>query len=116
MDPEAVRALLRTGKRTLVKGIKHAVHNAEHYLARLFLKHLGDPEEYRAIFRSLLRQPGDLHYDQATRRVQVCLVSPDTPRVARALEALLEELNGMNLKTLDGRWSIRYELAGVAGS
>jgi len=116
MDPEAVRALLRTGKRTLVKGIKHAVHNAEHYLARLFLKHLGDPDEYRAIFRSLLRQPGDLHYDQVTRRVRVCLVPPDTPRVARALEALLEELNGMNPKTLDGRWSIRYELAGVSGT
>lgn len=110
VDPEAVRAILRTGKRTLVKGIKNAVHNAEHWLARRFLTHFGDPDEYRTVLRSLFQQSGTLHYRAETGQVTVRLVAPDTPRVARALGGLLEELNGSNPRTLDGRWAIHYEL------
>jgi len=112
VNPDAIRAILRTQRRNLINGVKIAVHNAEHWLARRFQTYLKDANEYRMVFRHLLRQPGEIHYQADIGRVRVSLKPPDSPRVATAAMHLINELNGRNPRTLDGRWSIRFEMAG----
>jgi len=65
--------------------------NAEAWLAEHFNAYLTDPNEYRAILRNLLHLGGQV--DCTTSQITVTLDRPDSPRVARALELLAEELN-----------------------
>jgi hypothetical protein len=110
LDESALRVILRTQRRNQINAIKVTVNNAERWLARRFLAYFADPDEYRITLRNLLRQPGELHYRQDAGEVLVRLRAPDSPKVCRALEALLAELNDRQPRTLDGRWAIRYEL------
>jgi len=65
--------------------------NAEAWLAEHLGAYLADADEYRAIMRNLLHLGGQIDYQR--NAVTVTLDRPDTPRVARALELLAEELN-----------------------
>jgi hypothetical protein len=65
--------------------------NAEAWLAENFNAYLGDPDEYRAILRNLLHLGG--HIDYTVKAITITLDRPDSPRVARALQLLTEELN-----------------------
>ena len=53
--------------------------------------YLDDPDEYRAITRNLLHLGGRIAYGR--RSVAVSLDRPDSPRVARALGQLVDEIN-----------------------
>jgi hypothetical protein len=64
---------------------------AEAWLAEHLNAYLSDPNEYRAILRDLLHLGG--HVDYTTSAITITLDRPDSPRVARALELLTEELN-----------------------
>lgn len=110
LDGSAQRVVLRTERRNMVNALKLAVHNAERWLARKFQAHFDDLDEYRAVLRNLLRQPGELRYDERTRTVEVRLRPPDSPKVCHALERLLSDLNELSPRTLDGRWAIHYAL------
>ena len=66
-------------------------YNAEAWLAERFNAYLADPDEYRATLRHLLHQPGRVTY--TTTAITVTLDRPDTPRIARALHHLTQELN-----------------------
>jgi transcriptional regulator with XRE-family HTH domain len=110
LDESSLRVILRTQRRNLINAIKVTVNNAERWLARRFLAYFADPDEYRITLRNLLRQPGELHYRQDAGEVLVRLRAPDSPKMCRALEALLGELDNRRPRTLDGRWAIRYEL------
>ncbi len=68
-------------------------HNAEHWLATHLTAYLQDDDEYRAITRqSIIRGlAGTNTYTPAAISVQ--LDQPGSPRVARALELLLDEIN-----------------------
>ena len=52
---------------------------------------MADLDEYRALTRNLLHLGGTITY--TPHAVTVTLDRPDTPRIARALELLTEELN-----------------------
>jgi hypothetical protein len=65
--------------------------NAEAWLAEHFNAYLSDPDEYRAILRNLLHLGGRVDY--ASNTITITLDRPDSPRVARALQLLTEELN-----------------------
>jgi hypothetical protein len=65
--------------------------NAEVWLAEHFNTYLAGPDEYRAITRNLLHQSGQIEYD--TSAINVTLDRPDSPRIARALHLLTDELN-----------------------
>lgn len=60
---------------------------------------LADPDEYRTILRHLLHLSGQITYTPDT--ITVTLDRPDSPRVARALTLLTEELN-TNKATMPG--------------
>ena len=65
--------------------------NAEAWLPEHFNAYLADPNQYRAILRNLLHLGG--HVDYTTNAITITLDRPDSPRVARALQLLTEELN-----------------------
>ena len=65
--------------------------NAEAWLAEHFNAYLVDPNEYRAILRNLLHLGGQIEYTRT--QIIITLDRPDSPRVARALQLLTEELN-----------------------
>ena len=110
LDPTKMRAILRTERRTMVNTIKLSVDNAQRWLARKFLAHLDDLDEYRTQLRNLLRQPGELLYDQVAGRLTTRLHPPDSPKIRKALAGLLEDLNALSPRTLDGRWELKFEL------
>lgn len=56
-------------------------YNAELDLARALNDYLQDQDEYRAITRNLLHQPGTIAYCESS--IEVPLRSPDAPRIAR---------------------------------
>lgn len=89
----ATRTTMNTDRRNLVNAIKIATYNAERWLARRFFRHYKDPRDWLTIFRSILQLSGRVTGD-GTDGLRVTLRPPDQPRVRRALEAMLEEING----------------------
>lgn len=91
LDPGAKRARPRLARRGLQMVLRLLAFNAEAWLAEHLNAYLADPNEYRAIARNLLHLGG--HVDYTTQTITVTLDRPDSPRVARALQLLTEELN-----------------------
>jgi hypothetical protein len=91
VDPTARRATPRLAHRALQMACRLLAYNAEHWLANRLNAYLGDPDEYRAITRHLLHAGGVAHYRRDGILVE--LDTPDSPRTARALGLLLDELN-----------------------
>jgi hypothetical protein len=93
IDPHAQVALLRAGRRGLQMVLRLLACNAEHWLARHLNAYLQDDDEYRAITRQTIIRglAGTITY--TPRHITVRLDQPASPRVARALELLLDEIN-----------------------
>jgi hypothetical protein len=90
-DPGRMRADLHTNRRHLQMVCRLLAYNAELDLARNLNNYLDDPDEYRAITRTLLHQPGTINYTPAA--ITVTIRRPDAPRIAHALELLTAQLN-----------------------
>ena len=91
IDPDAQRAIHRANRRGLQMVLRLLAHNAEHWLAHHLNAYLQDPDEYRATTRNLLHLDGTITYTTTTIHVE--LNQPATPRLTRALNLLLEEIN-----------------------
>src|SRR6266704_3105220 len=93
IDPHARVALLRAGRRGLQMVLRLLAHNAEHWLASHLNAYLQDDDEYRAITRETIIRglAGVITYTPA--QISVRLDRPGSPRVASALELLLDEIN-----------------------
>ena len=90
LDPTAMRAKPRLAARALQMVCRLLAYNAELDLARHLNTYLADNDEYRTITRNLLHLGGTIAFDP--RRITVTLDRPDSPRIARALDQLLDEL------------------------
>jgi hypothetical protein len=93
IDPHAQVALLRAGRRGLQMVLRLLAHNAGHWLASHLNACLQDDDEYRAITRQTIIRglAGTITY--TPRDITVRLDQPRSPRAARALELLLDEIN-----------------------
>jgi transposase len=91
LDPNAKRAVLSTGRRSLQMVLRLLAFNAEHWLADRFNAYLADNNEYRATLRHLLHLGGQITYTPSA--ITVALDTPTTPKITRALRLLLAELN-----------------------
>ena len=91
LDPGAQLARPHLARRGLQMVLRLLAFNAEAWLAEHLNAYLADPDEYRAIARNLLHLGG--HIDYSTTTITITLDRPDSPRVARALQLLTEELN-----------------------
>jgi hypothetical protein len=112
IDPDATRATPRINRRAMQTVLRLLAYNAELDLARALNAYLQDPDEYRALTRHLLRQPGHIHYTPTL--ITVTLDPPPAPRVARALALLIEQINQTPPRLAGDRRKIRYELAAAA--
>ena len=111
LDPDAKRAKPRLAARALQMVCRLLAYNAELDLARHLNTYLADNDEYRAIARNLLHLGGRIAFER--RRVTVTLDRPNSPRVARALGQLLDELAAGSPARLAGdRRPIVYQMAG----
>ena len=109
LDPDAKRATLPTNRRALQMVCRLLAYNAELDLSRALNAYLADPDEYRAITRNLLHQPGTIAFTPTT--ITVTIRRPDAPRIARALHDLIDQLNTKPPRlTGDGR-PITYHIA-----
>ena len=91
INSDAQRATPRINRRALQTVCRLLAYNAELDLARAINTYLQDPNEYRAITRHLLHQPGHIHYTPDS--ITVTIDPPHTPRIARALNLLIEQIN-----------------------
>ena len=108
LDPGAERAKMRLERRGLQMVCRLLAFNAEAWLAEHFNAYFGDPDENRATMRHLLHLGGSFCYERGS--VTVTLDRPDSPRVARALELLAEELNAYSALLPGDRRPVRYRL------
>lgn len=109
LDPEARRAKMRLERRGLQMVSRLLAFDAESWTAEHFDAYLEDPDEYRAVLGHLVRLGGSFSYER--RSITVTLDRPDSPRVARALELLAEELSTRRACLLGDRRPLRYEVA-----
>ena len=109
LDPDAKRARPHLGRRGLQMVLRLLAFNAEAWLAEHFNAYLADPNEYRAILRNLLHLGG--HVDYTTNTITITLDRPDSPRVARALQLLTEELNATPTTMPGDHRPLTYQLA-----
>jgi hypothetical protein len=110
LDPNAERAKPRLAARALQMVCCLLAYNAELDLARHLNAYLADNNEYQAIARNLLHLGGRIAF--ARWRVTVTLDRPSSPRVARALDQLLDELaTGSPAHLADDRRPIVYQMA-----
>ncbi len=113
LDPSVKQAKLRIERRGLQMVCRLLAFNAEAWLAEHFNAYLSDPDEHRAIMRNLLHLPGSFSYER--KAITVTLDRPDSPRVARALEMLVEEFNnGISVYLIGDRRALIYRLAQAA--
>ena len=82
--------------------------NAEAWLAEHLNAYLADPDEYRAITRHLLHQGGQVDYTRTG--ITVTLDRPDSPRIARAVHLLTDELNATPARLPGDRRPITYHV------
>ena len=93
IDPDAQTAVLRAGRRGLQMVLRLLAHNAEHWLSGQLNDYLRDDDEYRAITRQTIIRGLAGTITLAPAAVTVALQQPAAPRVARALELLLDQIN-----------------------
>ena len=93
IDPDARRALLHTTRRALQMVLRLLAYNGEHWLAGALNAYLRDNDEYRAITRATILRGTTGTITYTPQAINVELQPPDTPRIARALTLLLEEIN-----------------------
>ena len=109
LDPSAVLATSRLQRRALQMVCRLLAYNAELDLARSLNAYLEDDDEYRAITRNLLHQPGTIAYDKSV--ITVTLRPPDAPRVTRALALLCDQLNADPPRLSGDERPITYQIA-----
>jgi len=109
LDPDAQLARPHLGRRGLQMVLRLLAFNAEAWLAEHFNAYLSDPNEYRAIIRNLLHLGG--HIDYTSNAITITLDRPDSPRVARALQLLTEELNATPAVMPTDPRPLTYQLA-----
>ena len=109
IDPDAQRATPRVNRRALQTVCRLLAYNAELDLARAINTYLQDPDEYRAITRHLLHQPGHIHYTPT--RITVTIDQPHAPRIARALNLLIDQINTTPPKLAGDHRRITYQIA-----
>ncbi len=111
IDPEAQVALLRTCRRGLQMVLRLLAHNAEHWLASHLNAYLRDDDEYRAITRQTIIRglAGTITY--TPQAITVEIQRPGTPRVARALTLLIDEINATPPAMPGDTRPITYQLA-----
>ena len=108
LDPDAKRARPRLARRGLQMVLRLLAFNAEAWLAEHLNAYLADPDEYRATTRNLLHQGGQIDY--TTSGITVTLDRPDSPRIARALHLLADELNNTPARLPGDRRPITYHV------
>ena len=108
LDPDAKQARPHLARRGLQMVLRLLAFNAEAWLADHLNAYLADPDEYRAITRHLLHQGGQLDYTTTT--ITVTLDRPDSPRIARALQLLTDELNTTPAHIPGDRRPLTYRL------
>jgi len=109
IDPDAKRATPRVNRRALQTVLRLLVYNAELDLARALNTYLADPDEYRAITRHLLHQPGQIHYTPT--RITVTIDRTHAPRIARALNLLIDQINNNPPKLAGDHRPITYQIS-----
>jgi len=109
LDPTAKLAVSRLSRRALQMVCRLLAYNAELDLARSLNAYLEDDDEYRAITRNLLRQPGRVAYGPST--ITVTLRAPDAPRITKALGLLCDQLNADPPRMSGDRRPITYLIA-----
>src|ERR1019366_1475458 len=111
LDPDAQLARPHLGRRGLQMVLRLLAFNAEAWLAEHFNAYLAEPNEHRAILRNLLHLGG--HVDYTTHAITITLDRPDSPRVARALQLLTQELNATPARLPGDRRPLTYQVAGT---
>ena len=111
LDPNAKRARPHLGRRGLQMVLRLLAFNAEAWLAEHLGAYLADPNEFRAILRNLLHLGGQVGY--TTKAITVTLDRPDSPRVARALQLLTEELNATPATMPGDHRPLTYQVTGA---
>jgi hypothetical protein len=109
INPDAQRATPRVNRRALQTVCRLLAYNAELDLARALNTYLQDPDEYRTITRHLLHQPGHIHYTPTT--ITVTIDQPHAPRIARALNLLIDQINNTPPKLAGDHRPISYQTA-----
>jgi hypothetical protein len=109
INPDAQRALQHTHRRALLMVLRLLAYNTDTWLADHLNIYLQDPNEYRAITRSLMHQGGLITYTPHT--ITVTLDHHQSPRINRALTNLIEELNTHPAHTPGDPRPITYQLA-----
>jgi hypothetical protein len=107
INPDATRATPRVNRRALQTVCRLLAYNAELHLARALNTYLADPDEYRTITRHLLHQPGHIHYTPT--HITVTINNPHAPRIARALNLLIDQINNTPPKLAGDHRPITYQ-------
>jgi hypothetical protein len=109
IDPDATRATPRVNRRALQTVCRLLAYNSELDLARALNTYLADHDEYRAITRHLLHQPGQIHYTPTS--ITVTIDQPHAPRIARALKLLIDQINNTPPRPAGDHRRISYQIA-----
>ncbi len=110
LDPDALRARPRIERRGLQMVLRLLAFNAEAWLAQHLDAYLGDPNEFRATTRNLLHLGGHVAYTPTA--ITVTLHRPDSPRIARALHLLTDELNNTPARIPGDPRPLTYQVTG----
>ncbi len=110
---DKTRSLLREDRRLVINALKIAACNAERLLVRRFDETYEQPKDAFSVFRGLLHLPGHI-CAVGPDDVRVRLQRPDSDKAARALDALLADINQDPPSMLGDGPRLRFSLEPLA--
>lgn len=110
---DKTRSLLREDRRLVINALKIVACNAERLLVRRFDEAYEQPKDAFSVFRALLHLPGHV-CAAGPGNLEVRLQRPDSEKVARALEALLADINQDRPRILGEGPHLRFILQPLA--
>ncbi len=115
LEPDALRAWLKTTNRALLQPLKYCLENSHRWLLSALgsalspSDHEWDASTRSRTLQSLLRAPGTVRLSASA--VDVTLELPLPPTAHQRLTEGLESLDDYNLRFTDGQRAIRFRLA-----
>lgn len=110
---DKTRSLLREDRRLVINALKIAACNAERLLVRRFDEIYEQPKDAFSVLRGLMHLPGDIRA-AGPDDAEIHLQRPDSEKVARALEALLADINQNPPRMLGEGPRLRFSLEPLA--
>ncbi len=108
-DTGKLRHQMRLEQKTIIDRVKITAYNAEEWLLSILVRHYDNADDVRDLLRSFAALSGEMR--RTPSGLLITLDPPDTPKHARALKGLCDDLNVLGVTYPGTEFPVIYNVA-----